>query len=73
MFNSLLPWSWKLWLAQHWGWYRYDGIWSMAPDSYPKGQVLYKDGLWSAPMSLGSAVDYARMFGGTVHPAGKSK
>jgi hypothetical protein len=61
-------WKRQLWCAQKLGWYRYKGIWSMAPDNFPKGQILYTDGLWSAPMSLGGAVDYAKMFGGTVHP-----
>jgi hypothetical protein len=71
MIASLLPWSWKLWLATNWGWYKYAGIWSMAPKNFPRGRVLYRDGFWSADMALGNAVDYAGMFGGTVHPTEK--
>lgn len=53
-------------LAACFGVWRYDGAWSCAPESWPKGRVIYPNGSISAPMALGNAVDYAFRSGGRV-------
>lgn len=55
----------RLWLAEHLGFYRYEGCWNMS--RMPKARVQYVDGV-SAPMAIGNAVSYAKIFGGKVIP-----
>lgn len=55
----------RLWLAEHFGFYRYEGCWSMS--NMPKARVRYSDGI-SSYMAIGNAVDYAKIFGGKVIP-----
>lgn len=54
----------RLWLAEHLGFYRYGGCWTMS--RMPKARVLYPDGEMSYPMAIGDAVSYKKIFGGKV-------
>lgn len=56
----------QLWLATHFGFYRYDGLRGHQPPHMPVAYLRYPSGDYSCAMALGNAVDYARMFGGEV-------
>lgn len=61
----------RLFAARNFGAYRYRGMISMAgAHGYPLAQVRYKDGYRSIQMAIGTAVDYAKMFDGSVEPVG---
>ena len=56
-------WHIQLFLA-HMGFFKAHGVWWIHQG--PKGQVLYPDGNYSAPMALGNCVEYAAIFRGKV-------
>lgn len=58
-------WRIALWLAER-GWFRYEGLIGYEPRWWPRGHVVYPDGSQTYTMALGNAVNYQRLFGGTV-------
>lgn len=65
----------QLWLAQNFGFWKYDGLWGCEPSSWPRARVQYPPeptynfpGGVSKSMVIGNAVDYAEVFNGTVIP-----
>lgn len=68
-FNPELVFKTRLSMAKR-GYYKYDGLMCFAEiRGIPVAQVLYSDNKKSVRMAMGTAVEYAEMFNGTVVPA----
>ena len=48
------------------GLFYYDGLIGFEPSWYPLARVKYGAGKHSFPMAIGNAMEYARIFNGTV-------